>query len=301
MKTVRLVVRLSCLPLLLIAGVLYLLGAGVARYLGFRIDWGLYWLGQAWLILMQFITYALNEYFESPVELRNPNKTLLHGSSGSLNLGLLPRPVALWASAAGGLTLSMLSVLLIQKTTASVESNLVMLILLLTGLSYSIPPMRLSGSGYGELLSSFLITGLVPVFAFTLQAGSLNRLLPMVTFPLICFFLALLIVVQLPTYATDVKYEKLGLLLRLGWQRGMLLHNLLILGGSLLLGLALIWGMPMQILAPIVAVLPVGLAQIWMMNRIGQGGQPNWNLLLMVASATFGLTTYFLTYGFWTH
>ena len=301
MNTLRLFIRLSRPPLLLIAALLYFLGAGVARYLGVLIDWGMYFVGQTWLVLVQFAIHALNEYFEMPVEQRNPGRTLLLGSSGVLELGKLPRPVALWASVASALAAGLLTVLIIQGASDPVASLIVLLALVLAGLAYSVPPLRLSFTSYGELILSFLITALVPVFAFTLQDGELHRLLAMVTFPLICFFLSLLLIVEFPDYALDAKYERPDLLLRLGWQRGMTLHNLLLLGGFLFLVLAVIFGLPVRIALPIITVLPVGLAQIWMLNRIRQGIKPNWTLMLVLSSATFGLTAYFLTYGFWTH
>lgn len=301
MNNLRLFFRLSRPPLLLIAALCYFLGAGVARYLGISIDWGMYWLGQVWLILVQFVMHALNEYFELPVEHRNPGKTQLLGSSGVLELGKLPRPMALWASVASALAAGLLTVLIIRGSSDSPESLVVLLVLVLAGLVYSIPPLRLSASGYGELVLSFFLAALVPVFAFSLQEGELHRLLAMVTFPLVCFFLALLLTIEFPDYATDLKYEKTSLLLRLGWQRGIVMHNLLILGGFLLLVLAIMLGLPWRIALPIITVLPVGVAQIWLLNRIGQGIKPNWSLLLVLAVATFGLTAYFLLYGFWTH
>lgn len=301
MITLRLLIRLSRPPLLLIAALLYFMGAGVARYLGVSIDWGMYLLGQAWLLLVQFVIHALNEYFELPVEQRTPGSTLLLGSSGVLELGKLPRPIALWGSAACALTAGLLAVLIIIGSTNTLESLVIQLVLVLTGLVYSIPPLRLSASGYGELLLSFFLATLVPIFSFTLQGGELHRLLPMVTFPLVCFFLALLLIVEFPDYATDSKYEKTTLLQRLGWQGGMALHNVLIFGGFALLVLAVIFGLPWRIFLPVVTVVPVGFVQIWLLNRIRLGVRPNWKLMLVVASATFGLTAYFLAYGFWTH
>jgi 1,4-dihydroxy-2-naphthoate octaprenyltransferase len=301
MNTLRQLIRLSRPPLLLIAALMYLLGCGVVHYLGLSIDWTIYWLGQAWLFLVQMIVHALNDYFETPAELRNPSRTLLIGSSGSLEMGKLPRPAALWISVASGLTVSLITVLIIQRLNGADESQLVMLGLVLVGLVYSIPPLRLSLSGYGELLMSFFLMGMVPAYAFTLQDAGLHRLVLMIAFPLMCIFLALLLIVEFPNYATDVKYERINLLVRLGWQRGIFVHNILIFAGFSFLGLALVFGMPERIAFPVFAVLPVGLYQIWMISRVGQGGRPNWNLLTILASATFGFSAYLLTYGFWTH
>lgn len=301
MNTLRLFIRLSRPPLLLIAALLYFLGTGVAHYFGITIDWGMYLLGQAWLLLVQFVIHALNEYFVLPAEQHNQSKTLLLGSSRVLEIGKLPRPMALWASVASAMAAGLLTVLIIQGSKGSTESLVILLILVIAGLTYSVPPLRLSATGYGELVLSFFLTALVPVFAFTLQEGELHRILAMVTFPLVCFFLSLLLVIEFPEYATDLKYGKPSLLLRLGWQRGMALHNILILVGFLLLVLAVLMGLPLGIALPVVTVVPVGIIQIWLLNRIGQGEKPNWNLLMVVAAATFGLTTYFLSYGFWTH
>lgn len=300
MDTLRLFIRLSRPPLLFIAALLYLLGTGVAHYFGITINWGMYGLGQAWLILVQFVMNALYEYFELPSEQHGQSKTLLIGNSGVLEVGKLPRPMALWASVASAMAAGLLTVLIIQESKGP-ESLIILMILVIVGLMYSIPPVRLSATGYGELGLSIFITALVPVFAFTLQEGELHRILAMITFPLVFFFLALLLILEFPEYATDIKYGKMSLLVRLGWQRGIILHNLLILGGFFLLGLAILLGLPWKIGLPAATVIPVGFVQIWLLNRIGQGVKPNWNLMFVIALATFGMTAYFLTYGFWTH
>jgi 1,4-dihydroxy-2-naphthoate octaprenyltransferase len=300
MNTLRLLVRLSRPPLLVIAALLYFMGAGVARYLGFDIDWGVYWLGQAWLVLVQYSIHALNEYFETPAELHSTGKSLFIGSTRVLELGNLPRATALWVSVASAMAAGLLTVLIIL---ASEDSRIlvVMLILMLVGLIYSVPPVRLSGSGYGELVLSIFLTALVPVFSFVLQDGEFHRIMIMVTFPLVFLFLSLLLIVEFPEYASDLKYEKPSLLLRLGWQRGISAHNWLVVGGFLLLVLAAIIGLPLRIALPVATVMPVGLTQIWLLNRIAQGVKPNWNLMIVLAVATFGMTAYFLSYGFWTH
>jgi hypothetical protein len=60
-------------------------------------------------------------------------------------------------------------------------------------------------------------------------------------------------------------------------------------------------GLPVSVVWPVVFVLPIGLYQIWMMNRIGEGARPNWNLLMLAAVTSFALTAYILAFAFWTH
>jgi len=98
MKSVSLFLRLSR-PLFLIGGfLLYALGAGIARYLGYPIHWGIYLVGQVWVTLLQLSTQFLNEYYDAPADEDNFNRTPLTGGSGALGEGRLPRRVALLAA-----------------------------------------------------------------------------------------------------------------------------------------------------------------------------------------------------------
>jgi hypothetical protein len=81
----------------------------------------------------------------------------------------------------------------------------------------------------------------------------------------------------------------------------MVFHNVLILLSFIILGLAFVLGLPLSVAWPIIFVLPVALYQVWMMNRIADGAKPNWNILILIAIASFGLAAYILTFAFWTH
>jgi hypothetical protein len=48
-KNIQLFIQLSRPLFLLGAILLFALGAGIAKYLGATIDWGLYFLGQVWI------------------------------------------------------------------------------------------------------------------------------------------------------------------------------------------------------------------------------------------------------------
>jgi len=300
MKSVRLLIRLAR-PLFLLGGILlYALGIGIARYLGTPIDWTLALLGQAWVTILQLSAQFLNEHFNASADLQNPNRTPLTGGSGMLGPGGLPRRTALIAALTCLAFLASLTVLvIIQKPSPLTYA--IMLLAFLASFFYSTPPVSLEGSGYGELVTSILVANLVPAFAFVLQAGELHRLLAMSTFALTALHLAMLIAFSLPDYATDIKFDKRTLLVRMGWENGMRFHNYLILGAYLLLGLATFFGLPRFVALPAFLTLPLGVLQIWQMRRIAAGGPPNWTAVTLGALALFAATAYLITFAFWTH
>ena len=300
LRAVRLFIKLSRPFFLLGAALVYALGVGIANYLGVTVDWGLYLLGQAWVTTMQLATHYFNEYFDSPADAANTNRTLFSGGSGALGEDGLPREVALWAGIAALTGAASITVMLMRAVGPNPALVLVMTLIFLGALFYSIPPVRLVESGYGELTTSFVVACLVPAFAFILQTGELHRLVAMSTFPLLALHLAMMLAFELPDFANDLKYEKLTLMVRLGWERGMVLHNFMILTAYLLIGLAMLFGFPLPIALPALLSLPLGLFGIWYMTRIAAGAKPNWNLLGWLAVLVFGVTAYLITFSFWT-
>ncbi|MES0359668.1 MAG: prenyltransferase [Anaerolineales bacterium] len=300
MRSIRLFFILSR-PLFLVGGVLvYALGAGIARYLGTPIDWGLYVLGQIFVTTMQLSAQYLNEYYDSPADRDNPNRTPFSGGSGAIGEGKLSRETVMWASLTTLTILASVTVVLINVAPVSPLLISIVVLAFLGSFFYSVPPVRLAYTGYGELTTSILVANLVPIFAFVLQYEELHRLLVMSTFPLTSLHLAMMIAFEFPDYLNDIKHDKLTLLVRVGWQRGMVLHNILILSAFLLLGLAATFGLPLAIVLPAFIPLPLGLLQIWQMRRIGAGAKPNWTTMGLTAVVLFASVAYLLAFTFWT-
>jgi 1,4-dihydroxy-2-naphthoate octaprenyltransferase len=288
-------------PLFLLGGVLvYALGAGVARYLGIEIQWWIYLLGQAYVTTMQLSAHYLNEYFDSPADQHNPNRTIFSGGSGAVGEGKLSRNTVLLAALTTLTILASLTVLLLQTGQGSPLVVLVISLMFLGSFFYSSPPIRLVSSGYGELTTSIIVANLVPIFAFLLQYGDFHRLLALTTFPLTAIHMAMMVVFEFPDYATDIKFNKKTLLVRMGWERGMDLHNSLILGGFLLIGIAASFNLPLPIALPAFLPLPLGLFQIWQLRRISDGMKPNWRLLGLTSVALFASVTYLFAFTYWT-
>lgn len=289
-------------PLFLLGGILlYALGVGIARYLGVLIDWQTYLLGQAWVTLLQLSTHFLNEYFNAPADLDNPNRTPFSGGSGAVGPGKLPRRVALVSAATCLAAVASLTVLIIGYVSPPPTAYLLMALIFLGAFFYSTPPVSLESSGYGELTTSILVAFLVPALAFILQAEELHQLVAMATFPLTFLHLSMLIAFELPDYATDLKHQKNTLLVRMGWQNGMGVHNLLVLGAFLVLGLAYLFGMPSFAALPAFLPLPLALLQIWQIRRIASGSKPNWTAVTLNALVLFASTAYLLAFSFWTN
>lgn len=301
MQSLRLFIRVSR-PLFLIGAVLvYALGGGVAHYLGVTVDWGLYFLGQAWVTILQLSAHFLNEYFDAPADVDNPNRTPFSGGSGEVGPDKLPRATVLLAAATCLAVVASLTVLIIRQAHPSPETLLIMVLIFLGAFFYSVPPVRLVSSGYGELTTSIIVANLVPAFAFLMQSGELHRLLAMSTFPLTAVHLSMMLAFELPDYTNDIKYEKGTLMVRMGWKRGMTLHNFLILSAYFLLGLAVTLGMPLSIAWPAFLTLPLGLLQIWQMRRVADGTRPNWTTLTIVPVVLFMAMAYLLTFAYWTN
>jgi 1,4-dihydroxy-2-naphthoate octaprenyltransferase len=196
---------------------------------------------------------------------------------------------------------AVITVLLFANGNLSTTALMMLGLAFLISFFYAVPPFRLVYSGYGELAISFLMANIIPALGFLIQVGNFHRLLAMITFPITALYLAMLLALSLEGYASDEKYSRRTSMVRLGWQRGMNLHNLLILFGFLLFGLAAVLGLPWPLTWPGLLGLPLGLFQIWQMGSIATGAKPHWRLLSLNAVATVVLTAYLVTFTLWTH
>ena len=277
-------------PWKLLTGFLfYALGAGVLSYLGDPIDFRVYALGQAVFTCFQGSSYFLAAYYDAIRPVGAQAKPYA-ARERRVVLGMLQIALVLLTA---GVVMALL--LIIGGDLTPVAGTFLILIFLLFFL-YGTPPVRLAYSGYGELSEAILLANLSPAFAFLLQTGSLHRLLGMVTFPLTGLYLAMLLVLSFRGYAADVKYQRGTLLQRIGWQQGMVLHNILILAAyALIVGAALL-GLPWGVTWPALLTLPLGIFQIWQMIRVADGAKPPWRLMILAAVALPVLTVYFLMF-----
>jgi len=291
MQRISLILRLSRPQYAVFAALTYVLGAGIARYLGVTQDAAVFLLGLGGIALAQFSMGLLAEALrpvDQPSENNEhrPERVLLRNAALTIAIG------ALGAAA----------VIAIMLGRAAALTPVVMLFLglsLATVLAYAVPPLRLVDAGFGEFTLAVHIAVIAPALGFVLQQGEYHRLVAIVSFPLTLLALAYLLILGFPTFATDEKYDRRTLLRSLGWQRAVPLHHGLVLGAYALLASLLLFGLAWGLVWPAFLTLPFALLQIFWVRNISLGAKPIWSLLTVNALAVFGLTAYLLTFAFW--
>lgn len=291
MQRLLLLLRFSRPLNLILAALTYVLGAGIARYLGISLDVVVFWLGLGGILLAHFSMSLLAEALR-PVQQPSENDENRAERVNLRNAALL---VAIGALAAA----AVIAILLGQQGVLSSTAMLFLGLSLLAVLAYAVPPLRLVDAGLGEFTLAVHIAVIAPALGFVLQNGEYHRLVAIVSFPLTLLALAYFLILDFPTFAADEKYDRRTLLRSMGWQRAVPLHHGLILGAYALLAGALLFGLAWGLIWPSFLTLPFAILQIFWLRNISLGAKPVWNLLTVNALAVFGLTAYLLTFAFW--
>lgn len=298
MKSFILFLKLSRFYFLVGATLLYLLGTGVAYYLDYLIRWNVFVVGLLWVYMLQLGTHFINELYNADADKDNPNRTPFSGGSGAIGPGKLSKNVALFAGLSCYAILTSLTILLFSLGGITPALCLIMFGAFIGSFFYSAPPLNLERTGYGEIIASVIVGFLLPIFAFMLQTAVFEHLIALTAFPLFFVHLAMMIIFEYPDYATDQKHRKNTLLIRIGWQNGVIFHNIL-LGISYILFLSFSFvGLPLRVLFSAYLTLPFSILQGWQLNRIIKGYKPNWLGLTLNAVVTFGALIYFIALSY---
>ena len=271
---------------LLNTAIAFVLGAAIARYLGFPLDWNRLLLGSAWIFSLQLGGHGLDLYFMLPISTRTNN------SSSNQNL---------WAGLAALSITALITIPVLRADILNMSTILIMILLVFGTIAAVIPPLRLLEKIYRELTLSVLGVMLISAFGFLLQAETLHRFVAMSVFPIMLLHIAAQIVFKFPTFAHDSLYAKKSLLVYIGWKRSINIVNILILSAFFLLGLAMLSGLPSSIIWPTFLVFPLALFQIWYFGRITAGAKPNWKVLSGSSLSIYALTSYLILFGFLTN
>lgn len=217
-------------PHFLLGGILlFALGAVTAG----RVDRFGYVIGQVMVTATQLTAHFVNEHFDFDADRGVVHRTLFSGGSGAT--ATLGKEVALRSA----LVTTMLALGAAGVMAAvSVPAALLGGLALGVAWAYSAAPIRLLGTGGGELVTSIVVAGLVPLVGVLSQGSPPPPALWWAIGALVPIHLAMMLAFELPDLETDAAAGKRVLAVRIG----AVATGRLILGLVLVAIVVVIWG-----------------------------------------------------------
>lgn len=249
-------------PHFLVGGVLMMALGAVSAPVG---DIRRYLLAQLMVTSAQVTAHYVNEYADFEADTLVAHRTFFSGGSGVLPAGSLDRRVALLA----GRISSVIAIgAAIVVAGWSVPAAMLGLVALTVSWAYSMPPIRLLGTGWGEVATSLVVAGLVPCIAALSLGGNLTAPLLWSIAILIPIHLMMMLVFELPDLTTDTVAGKRGLAVRIGHRRSVQLIAMLIATGAVVAALGRMSdGLPARAAIGVAAAAVPALAVIYSAPR----------------------------------
>ncbi len=238
-------------PHFLAGGVLaYALGATMAT----PISVGRYLTGQLMVTAAQLTAHFLNEYSDRFVDVGITNRTVFSGGSGVLLTGQIDPRMALRSGQfmSAVTIITALAVLTFSPAAAALGLGAL-------GISwlYSMPPIRLLGTGWGEAATTAVVIGAVPLIGATTQGGTPTSTLWVSMAVLFPVHFATMLVFEIPDIESDRAAGKRVLAVRIGRRATEVLIGLAFLvGAAVLAGGVLLAGLRQAALFSFIAVVP---------------------------------------------
>jgi 1,4-dihydroxy-2-naphthoate octaprenyltransferase len=277
-------------PQFLVGGfVLYGLGGALAVAGGAAFDPWRYAWGQLVVTATQLMTHYANDYFDLEADRANRTPTRWSGGSRVLPDGALAPQVALRASRV--LLLIAAGAALVMARRVGVGPLLLSAAMIGLAWGYSAPPLRLCARGLGELTTALVVTLLVPLFGYDLQAGALAAPIFFAAALPCALQFAMLLAIEFPDAAGDAAVGKRTLVVRLGALPAARLYAATTLAAFGALPLLARAGLPARVAAAPLLLAPVA---IWQSLRVARGAYGDsarwgsvafWAVALLIASA----------------
>ncbi len=220
------------LPFLTATFVPLLVGAAVAKFLGYDVSWG--WLGLTVLggSLLHIGTNTANDYFDhtSGTDEANYNYMVPYsGGSRSIQMGLISAKGMLTVSLVAFLLSAVVGVPLIQK--AGMDVLWLGLIGFVSGFFYTAPPFRFaSRKGLGELLIGLNFGPLMVAGSALVQTGQIRPEALLAGIPIGLLVAAIVYVNEFPDHDGDKATGKDTLIVVFGLEQARLGYVFLVVG-----------------------------------------------------------------------
>ena len=270
----------------------YAMGAGLASYFGARVSWSVLLAG-AVFICFSTLGFDYLQALQQVNDGRYPPEDVSPKDIPLIRMGLGLISGALMTLAATVIVGWMINgvlwsgVLILLVAVLAVGG-----VYILEGTTKKLQP-------YHSLFETVLVVVIPPALGYFLQTQEMHRFLTFSVLGTVPLYLAFILLIQLIYYGVDQHNEALTTVTAIGWEAAMVIHNALILLGFLLFALAALVGFLWPLIWPVFLTLPLGLLEIWLMERVRQGQKPLWRIMQYALGAAFLIPVYLLALGFW--
>lgn len=220
------VIRLHFYPMTWIA---YSLGGMAASRELAKWNLAVYGIGYLALFFIELSTILANEYYDYGTDRLNKNAGPFTGGTRVLvegKLGFSEVRAGIWAS----LSLAVGFGYLLTRVDEQVGSSSILLLILIglfLGLGYTVPPLKFSYRGLGEVTVAFTHSPYVILCGYVFQGGSWADRLPwLLSIPLFLATLAAIILAGIPDRLADKEVSKKGVAVLWGPREAVFLASL---------------------------------------------------------------------------
>ncbi len=184
-------------------------------------DLTIYALGYMALFLIEFATVISNDYYDYETDKINKNYSQFTGGSR-----MIVNEKITFKQAKNAILISLIlvcSLVIILTLKYNIYAFFILSIGVLLGLAYTVPPLKLSYRGLGEIDVGITHSFYIVLAGFLLQSPKLNIILPwLVSIPLFFAVFGAIILAGFPDYEADKKVGKKTLTVILGQRKASL-------------------------------------------------------------------------------
>jgi hypothetical protein len=152
---------------------------------------------------------------------------------------------------------------------------------------------------YESIFEVLLYAIIPPALSYFLQLKTPNSFLTLSVLGLVPAYLAFNLLIQIQHYGYHTKVNDRIFVVRVGWAKAMVFHNALILLTFAIFAITGFLGMPWDALWPVFLVLPLGLVEIWLMERVKAGAKPLWGVMKVATACVLIMPAYLMAFAFW--
>jgi 1,4-dihydroxy-2-naphthoate polyprenyltransferase len=275
-------------PFILLAGLIaYFLGLSMAYHNLGTIRLLPAFMGLLILLMATMMAHYANEYADVVTDTVT-RRTWFSGGSGVLPSGVIPTRWALWAAVILAILTIIVTALSFYLGLLSSQGVLIVFLGILGGWFYSMPPLQLERTIWGELDNALLGGYLMPLIAYIPQIGVADLNMFLILTPVFLAVLVNLLGVHCADREADAKVGKNTLVVRLSRRVPMLYFSLT--GLIYIFTIALIPIIPWQVVMAILLTIPLAIWACLSFER-----SPTSSSFLMSAVMIFGAVGWILS------